>query len=236
MTRYPGGSLRERKRNSTMQEIKAVALTQLADGGAMTLRGVAREVGMTVQSLYHYFPSRDELITALITDAHDALADAVEQSRRTPGGDGLVPLTLAYRAWSVEHRAQFLLIYGTPIPGYRAPEAGPTTVAARRLGAAFAAGVFGHWTAAEIGRLQPPAGHDGVTAALAEGAALVAPALPPAVFGLFIELWGRMHGLVMLEVLNHVPWLQPTEVASSYFEAAMTRTAAELDRIRRAGR
>ncbi len=232
--RRPEVSLRQRKRAATIEEIKSVALAQLADeGGAMTLRGVAREVGMTVQSLYHYFPSRDDLITALVVDAHDALADAVELARSEAGGGDLVRLAVAYRAWAVEHRARFLLIYGTPIPGYQAPDPGPTTEAARRLGAAFIDTVFAGWSRDDIERVRVPKDDRRLSATLSAAAALVAPSLPPGAFGLFLELWSRMHGIVILEVLNHLPWLTQAETAAAYYESAMTRVAADLDRIRR---
>ncbi len=234
----PRASLRERKRAATITEIKTVALTQLADeGGAMTLRGVAREVGMTVQSLYHYFPSRDDLITALVTDAHNGLADAVVQADRAYGrGQGrLVALTMAYRAWAIAHRAEFLLIYGTPIPGYRAPDPGPTTDAARRLGAAFVDAIFSGWTDAQLARLTLPKPDPVVAQTLATAAERAGLRLPPPAYGLMVELWGRMHGLVMLEVLRHTPWLAPPAVAAAYFEGAMVRAAADLDRIRTVG-
>ena len=74
------GSVRDRRRAETVAEIKAAALEQLATAGTggLSLRGVARAVGMTVQSLYHYFDSRDALLSALVTDSHNALADAAE--------------------------------------------------------------------------------------------------------------------------------------------------------------
>ena len=73
-------TVRERRRAETVREIKQAAVEQLAEVGvgALSLRGVARAVGMTVQSLYHYFDSRDALLTALIGDAHHALADAAQ--------------------------------------------------------------------------------------------------------------------------------------------------------------
>lgn len=236
MARYPQGSLRERKHSATMEEIKSVALAQLAQaGGAMTLRGVAREVGMTVQSLYHYFPSRDDLITALIVDAYNAMADAIDEVRRSSGGESLVPMALAYRAWAIQHRAQFLLIYGTPIPGYQAPDPGPTTGPARRLGAVFTSVVFSGWTAADFDRITLPGADDPLRARLGDAAALVAPSLPPAAFGLFVESWSRMHGLVMLELLRHLPWLGSDDVTAAYYEGVMNRLAADLERVRRGG-
>ena len=71
---------RERVRQATVEEIKAVARAQMAAEGTagVTLRAIAREMGMTAPALYRYFGSRDDLVTALVTDAYDALADAME--------------------------------------------------------------------------------------------------------------------------------------------------------------
>ncbi|WP_283137378.1 TetR/AcrR family transcriptional regulator [Rhizohabitans arisaemae] len=232
------GSLRERKRAATIEEIKSVALGQLAaDSGQMTLRGIAREVGMTVQSLYHYFPSRDNLITALVADAHNALADTIQaagqESRALPAPERIVRIALAYRRWAVEHRARFLLIYGTPVPGYEAPEGGPTTGAARRLGAVFTDVIFSDWTASEIAGIRTPREDAQATRALATAAELVSPGLPPAAFGLGLELWGRIHGLVILEILGHLPWLGTS--AAAHYHSAVLRAAADIEHIRRPG-
>src|SRR3712207_4575855 len=98
----------------------------VADGpAALSLRAVARQVGVSVQALYHYFPSRDALVTALVTDAHHALAAAVaREAGRSAGAtpkERLVAVGLAYRRWAAENRGPFLLAYGTPLPGYHAP-------------------------------------------------------------------------------------------------------------------
>ncbi|GAA3074634.1 TetR/AcrR family transcriptional regulator [Streptosporangium carneum] len=232
------GSLRERKRAATIDEIKSVALDQLAaDLGQMTLRGVAREVGLTVQSLYNYFPSREDLITALVADAHNALADAVQAAGREhqalPAPERLVRVALTYRRWAVEHRARFLLIYGTPVPGYRAPEEGPTTGAARRLGATLIEVVFGDWSAAEMAGIRRPGEDARPISALATAAELLSPGMPPAALGLGLDLWGRIHGLVMLEILGHLPWLGPD--AEANYRDAMTRAAADVQRVREHG-
>ena len=233
----PKESLRQRKRAATIEEIKSVAVSQLmTDGGQMTLRGVAREVGLTVQSLYHYFPSREDLITALVADAHDALADAMAAAGRLaaaqPAPEQVVQVALAYRRWAMEQRARFLLIYGTPVPGYRAPEAGPTTEAARRLGSTLTDVVFSGWSPRELARVGPSDDPD-LTAALTDGAQRVQPGMPAEVFGLGLELWAQLHGLVMLEILGHLPWLGSAAVAN--FARAARRAVADLERIRTGG-
>lgn len=109
-------------------EIKRVALEHLArDGSALSLRAVARDMGMVSSAIYRYFPSRDELLTALIIDAYNSLGEAVEQA------DGNVDRRDAYlsrwfavchtiRRWAIARPSEYALIYGSPIPGYQAPD------------------------------------------------------------------------------------------------------------------
>ena len=232
------GSLRQRKRAATIEEIKSVAVGQLmTNRGQMTLRGVARAVGLTVQSLYHYFPSREDLITALVADAHNALADAVEAAgpldATQPAPERIVQVALAYRRWAVQQRARFLLIYGTPVHGYQAPDSGPTTEAARRLGSTLTGVVFFGSSSRELARVGAGGGDPDLAAALADGAQRVVPGMPAEAFGLGLEVWARLHGLVMLEILGHLPWLGPT--AEANYERAARRAVADLERIRTGG-
>src|SRR4030095_17139404 len=132
----PRAPRRERVRQATVEEIKAVARAQMAAEGTagVSLRAIAREMGMTAPALYRYFGSRDDLVTALVTDAYDALADAMEAAvAAVPAGrhaDRVRAAFGAFRAWGIEHPTEFALIFGSPIPGYVAPEA--TRPAGRR--------------------------------------------------------------------------------------------------------
>ena len=118
---------REKQHISTQEEIKQVARRLMAEQGtaALSSRMIAREMGLTAPALYHYFASRDELITALIVDAFNALADALEEARDEAATgsarEQLVQTLLTYRRWALEHPIDFQLIYGNPIPGYEAP-------------------------------------------------------------------------------------------------------------------
>jgi AcrR family transcriptional regulator len=235
----PQGSLRERKKAMTIREIKAVAIEHLTTvGGQMTLRGVAREVGLTVQSLYHYFPSREDLITALIDDAYQGLADAVDaavtRSRDLPPAQRLPHVAMAYRDWAIDRRAEFLLIYGTPLPGYQAPADGASRTTARRLGAALFEAGFGGWPPDDLARIRSARPDPALAAALAGTAAHISLPLPPAALEVGLDLWGRMHGLVMLEILGHLPGLGPN--GAGLFLSAMTRAADEVERLRTTGR
>ena len=117
---------RDRARVETTEAILAAARAQLAEVGAaaLSLRAVAREVGMVSSAVYRYFPSRDELLTALIIEAYDAVGEAAERARQgaTPIEQWL-SVWRAVRRWALEHPAQYALIYGSPVPGYAAPEA-----------------------------------------------------------------------------------------------------------------
>jgi AcrR family transcriptional regulator len=224
------GSVRERRRAETVREIKAAALQQLAEGGtgALSLRGVARAIGMTVQSLYHYFDSRDALLTALVADAHHQLADAVQAAadatRGRPPLQRRLAATAAYRDWALAHRPAFLLLYGTPVPGFE-PLAGPDTgAAALRLAAPFLDVVYQGWTAQQLAAVPVPGGTAAITGMVYPGIPL-----PPGALAFFVELRARMHGLVMLELLGH---LHPfNEVADAMFDVAMRRMSDELDAL-----
>jgi len=108
-------------------EIKTVARAHLAEHGAdgLSLRAVARDMGMVSSALYRYYPSRDDLLTALIVDAYDAVGGAAEAAevdvRRVDLMGRWLALCAATRTWAVEHPHEWALIFGTPVPGYRAP-------------------------------------------------------------------------------------------------------------------
>ncbi|WP_028645632.1 TetR/AcrR family transcriptional regulator [Nocardioides sp. URHA0020] len=118
------------------------ARAQLAEVGpaALSVRQIAREVGLVSSAVYRYFPSRDELLTALIVEAYEELADAVEEAeagvrRRTALDKRFLAVAHAIRGWALAHPHQYALLYGSPVPGYVAPD---TTVnSAGRISGAF---------------------------------------------------------------------------------------------------
>ena len=122
---------RQRVRAELTREIKHEARRQLASHGAegLSLRAVARELGMVSSALYRYFPSRDDLLTALIIDAYDALGEAAEASAAAASADAAGgrgrwrALCAAIRGWALAHPHEYALIYGSPVPGYQAPQA-----------------------------------------------------------------------------------------------------------------
>jgi len=118
---------RERARLEVTAEIKRAARDQLAAHGAsaLSLRAVAREVGMVSSAVYRYFPSRDELLTALIIDAYTSVGEQATSAeadvRRADLMGRWLAVARAVRAWATETPHEYGLIFGTPVPGYAAP-------------------------------------------------------------------------------------------------------------------
>lgn len=108
-------------------EIKAAARRQLAEVGsdALSLRAVARELGVVSSAVYRYFASRDELLTALIIDGYDAVGSAAEVAAEGSAGRSVgerwKAVARAVRSWAVANPHDYALIYGSPVPGYQAP-------------------------------------------------------------------------------------------------------------------
>jgi len=119
---------RERARLEITQEILATGREHLARDGAaaLSLRAVARDLGMVSSAVYRYVPNRDALLTMLIIDAYDSLGESVEKAEgATPREDYLgrfLATCHAVRNWALAHPQEYALIYGSPVPGYAAPQ------------------------------------------------------------------------------------------------------------------
>lgn len=113
---------RERYRAEVRAEIKGHAWEQVATAGAsaLSLNAIAKRMGMSGPALYRYYAGRDELITELVKDAYRGLADALREASRA--GADPAGLAHALRGWALQHPQRYFLIYGTPVPGYHAPE------------------------------------------------------------------------------------------------------------------
>ncbi|MFE2547104.1 TetR/AcrR family transcriptional regulator [Streptomyces sp. NPDC059355] len=196
---------RERARIEVTAAIKDEARRMLAAEGAakLSLRAVARELGMVSSALYRYFPSRDELLTALIIDAYDSVGAAAERADARAHTAGAAPrerwtaVCEAVRAWALDHPHEYALIYGSPVPGYSAPA--DTIAPASRVGNTF----IGIVRAAHAGRglalpplpaaLRPEAVR--MTADFAEG-------LPPEVTAALVAAWAQLVGLISFELFG----------------------------------
>jgi AcrR family transcriptional regulator len=199
---------RARQRAAAIDEIKALARRQLADQGpgGISLRAIAREMGTASSALYRYFPSQGDLITALCIEAYDSLAAALAAARdaRSAGDHAgrWAALCHAYRRWSLEHPADFALIFGTPLPGYQAPPQATAAAAGRSLAVpaqVYAAAVQAG--AADPGRTCVPAGLQTgpLWSALAGDGP---PACHPALAGIVLTAWAGLLGYLVAEIFG----------------------------------
>ncbi|MET0967127.1 MAG: TetR/AcrR family transcriptional regulator [Nakamurella sp.] len=126
---------RARYRRQVRDEVRERAWAQIGQDGAsaLSLKAIATAMGMTAPALYRYYNSRDELLTELILSAYLDLAERVEAAvdGDQPPERQLADIAQVIRGWAVAEPQRYLLLYGTPVPGYHAPEA--ATELARRI-------------------------------------------------------------------------------------------------------
>jgi AcrR family transcriptional regulator len=237
---------RQRARAELTREITEEARRQLAATGAdgLSLRAVARELGMVSSAVYRYYPSRDDLLTVLIIDAYNAIGEAAETaiagSGPAAGGTARarwVAACHAIRDWAVARPHEYALIYGSPVPGYRAPEAtiGPAArVPLALVGVMAAAIANGEVAVGEgVAGTGPDAGP--LTGALADQAAALSAALsldpatapaaalvPPGMLVRGVIAWTQLFGMISFELFGQ--FVGSFEPADAFFAYA----AAEL--------
>ncbi|WP_225800564.1 TetR/AcrR family transcriptional regulator [Streptomyces sp. NK15101] len=218
---------RARARIEITAAIKDEARAQLAAEGAakLSLRAVARELGMVSSALYRYFPSRDDLLTALIVDAYDAVGAAAERAAAEAGAerplDRWTAVCRAVRAWAVAHPHEYALIYGSPVPGYIAPQ--DTIVPASRVGLVLID--IARRAHTGEGVALPP-----LPEALRPEAdrirADIAPDLPPALAVALVAAWSQLFGLVSFEVFGQ--FHRVVEDRDAFFATAARRLGRDV--------
>lgn len=203
-------------------KIIAVAWKQIAESGAasLSLRAIARELGITAPAIYNYFHDRDALVTALIIEAYLSLGDSQFVARDAiPADDpaGRIWATgQAYRQWAISDPQRYQLIFGTPIPGYVAPVDQVFPAAARSLGALVS--IIENIRAASCldctGLPLPSPDLDlQFQAWKTHGGEAMAVSLSVAIL-----IWSRVHGLVSLEIANALPPYGPSAQAMYDYE------------------
>jgi AcrR family transcriptional regulator len=223
---------RAEARVRTEADIVAAARRQLAEGGAvaLSLREVAREVGMVSSAIYRYVDSRDALLTRLIIDAYDTLGSVTEQCSAAHAGDPDLDRWAAtcgaIRSWSLDHPHDHLLLYGSPVPGYAAPD--DTVVPGTRVTLALAGIVV---EAASDGRLGPPSiDLDAMSPRLrTDLGALMRTAdldLPAEHIGAFLIAWTQLFGLISFEITNQTRGM--FEQHGDFFDFAVRSTGAAI--------
>ena len=214
---------RVRLRADLLSAIRASALDELRRVGAaqLSLREVARSAGISPSGLYRYVDGRDALLELLIADGFENLGGAIESAIEVAEDDLVAQLeavALAYRRWAQANPDQFGLILGSPVPGFRARDGGPTVEGVR----AFAEPMM---------RVVASA-HDAGTI----GISMYDPVLggiPEPLVSVIVRAWGRIHGLVVLEVFEHLRWsdtdvesLLRTEIAALAVELGISAAGA----------
>jgi len=225
---------RQRARAELTREITEEARRQLAAVGAdaLSLRAVARELGMVSSALYRYYPSKDDLLTALIIDAYNAIGGAAETATASaaekPGRVRWIAACHAIRAWAVAHPHEYALIYGSPVPGYRAPEA--TIGPAARVALAFAGVLRDALASGELAGLDTGAEEvaeplAGQAAALSAALALAGgPAVPGYLLVRAVVAWTQLYGMVSFELWGQ--FVGSFEPADAVFGYAVSELAA----------
>ncbi|MFC5833357.1 TetR/AcrR family transcriptional regulator [Nonomuraea insulae] len=200
---------RERVRQATLAEIRAAARRLLIEQGpaAVTINGVAREMGMSGPALYHYFAGHEELVAAVTVDFFRELTEAMEAARgaQPPGDHGrrLLAACRAMRRWAVTHRAEFGWVFASPMAGERRPDS-PRELAGQDFERVFMEEI------AELWRTRPfPAPGEGeldpsIREQLRAYATATGLTLPVEVIHVFLSCWIRLYGLLCMEVLGQL--------------------------------
>ncbi len=200
---------REIARANLTEVIKDAARHQLAvEGpGRLSVRAVAREIGMVSSALYRYFPTREDLLTALIVDAYNALGVAVEKADAVVGPDDIrgrwTAMCRAVRTWAIAHPHEYGLIFGSPIPDYRAPQ--ETIGPAARVPMALFAAVRHGWS---IGAVAEPVAVTGLVIPTLLGAQLagltaeLAPGVPGELALRTVIAWTQLFGMITFELFG----------------------------------
>ena len=236
---------RERVREEMTAEILAAAGERVAKEGAaaLSLRSVARDLGMAPSALYRYFDGRDALLSALILHAYESLADEAEraameggaaalprtarQSGTGSGGDAqrFLAVPRAIRRWALAHPHEWGLIFGTPVPGYEAPE--DTVEPYARIAAAMMRPVVEADTAGRLGAdLRQRAVREELRDAVSPVAEGLFPDLPTVSVVLAIQAWTTLVGIISLEVFGH--WRNTILSPEEFFEATIRDLAARI--------
>ncbi len=229
--------VRSRARAQMRTEILDAAREQLATQGVgtLSLRGVARDLGMAPSAVYRYFENRDVLLTALIVDAYDALGDAVERAERSVARHDLAgrwaAIARAVRQWALANPSLYALVYGSPVPGYAAPP--ETVVPATRVTQRLAALVQDALASGDSA-LGPPAldAAAPVSREVAQGLAplveFLGPGTSPEWAVRALMAWTWLFGAVSFELFGQLTGAVLAADREQVFDAEVERAAAWL--------
>jgi AcrR family transcriptional regulator len=234
-------SRRDRLRAATTQEIIQTARRLLVQQGAeaVSLRAIAREMGMTAPALYRYFGSHEELLRHVVADIFTEIAQhvrgAIQLAAQAAGPDAPEASVMAikmiagaqeFRAWAKEHVPEFSMLFGSPIPGLEylhEVHRDPAVDCGYEFGQVFL-DLFGN-----LYRRKPfpiPADDEiqlGLREQLNHYRELTHTDLPLGALQTFLRCWVLLYGTVSLEVFGHLKFA--LDDAAPMFELMLTDMA-----------
>ena len=229
MTDSVSTSVRATARAEMTERIKQTARAHLAiDGANLSLRAVARDLGVVSSAVYRYFASRDELLTALILDGYASLGEAAERAEasapRRDFAGRWIAIGRGIRAWALANPHEYALLYGSPVPGYAAPEdtvgpaSRPILIMVAILRDAVAAGVtipagprLARPVRADLESINGAPGFDGV---------------PPAALARGMTAWAQLFGALSFELFGRLT--NAIADFEAYFDYQLRAMAAYL--------
>ncbi|MFZ0664412.1 MAG: TetR/AcrR family transcriptional regulator [Acidimicrobiales bacterium] len=229
---------RDRVRTEIRNEILHTAKARLAKDGpiALSLRSVARDLEIAPSALYRYFDGRDALLTALIQTAYESLADTAESaasacSSNPSFSDRWPMVPRAIRNWAIGNPNEWGLIFGSPVPGYMAPE---TTVAPYvRVATALTRPVVDAYSTGALRVLNDTAttthtdvDETALAAALAPVTEGLLPGMPLATVAATVRAWSTLIGIISLELFGH--WRNTVLDPELFFENTIGDIALSL--------
>ncbi|WP_018658170.1 TetR/AcrR family transcriptional regulator [Actinomadura flavalba] len=225
---------RDRRRAATVEEITRTARRILVEQGpsAVTLRAIAREMGMTAPGLYRYFASHAELVRHLVgellTEVTAAMVDAMHALPDPDMSAKFLTVSREFRRWSLAHPQEFTLVYGAPLPPLGRPdEPDAATEQGRRFGWVFLELFLELWSKAPF----PIPSDDEITPSLRDQLTeyrtrVALTDVPLGLLQLFLECWARLEGAVSLEVFGHLDFA--LQDPSPMFELMLQDVAPRL--------
>jgi|SRR4051812_28885368 len=226
-------SRRDRLRRAAVADIKDAGRRLLVSGGpgAISLRAIARDMGMTAPAIYRYFDSLDALVEAIVADLFEELNRAVEAIAAEHGGEEpltrIAHMARGFRRWSLTHPAEFTLMFGSPVVDAAAPD-GPVNAASTRFGESFFSILGDFYAEHPFDSALPALPESYLHDVLQPYRDSFGDRFPLPVVYLFMASWTRLYGVVAMEVFGQLKWAM-TDV-EPLFELELARTLAELAR------
>lgn len=196
---------RARARAQTLADITRIGREHLAADGAaaLSLRAVARDLGVVSSAVYRYVASRDELLTLLVVDAYNELGDVVDEAVAAAAGplEQFLALGRTVRAWGLREPSRYALLFGSPVPGYHAP-AEQTTGPGTRVIVALVTIFDAAWRAGRIAISAEDPSPSALHQNWVDIRSDMGTDLPDAILARGVLVWASLFGAVSFDVFD----------------------------------